>query len=52
MKLETRHYVELELEDKETLLANALGIDDKISRVEFIDYIEELLNLAIDLRPK
>ena len=44
MKIIKRHYIELELEDAETLLKNALDIDEGISRGEFVDYIEGMMN--------
>ena len=44
MKLIKKHYIKMQLEDKETLLKNALDIDQGISREEFVEYIDGLLN--------
>ena len=49
MKLETKHYITLELNDRENLLCQAKQMDEEISREDFIDYIEGLLNAAVDL---
>lgn len=52
MKLETKYYIDLDLKDRETILIKAFDIDQGISRDEFIDYIEGLMNNAIDLMNK
>ncbi len=49
MNLETKHYVTLELNDRENLLYKVKQIGEEISSEEFIDYIEKLLNEAVDL---
>jgi|GEM_PF-4750837 len=49
MHIETRHYINLDEADKELIVKNAREVDESISALEFIDYIEALMNEVVDL---
>jgi len=49
MKLTIKRYINLEESEKRKLIENALEIDQEMSRDEFVDYIELLLSIAVDL---
>ena len=46
MKLIKKLYIELSYSEKSDLISNARDMDNGISTIEFIEYIERLINSA------
>lgn len=49
MNVETKHYIELDKAERRVIINNAEEVNEKISRGEFIELIEDFMQTAFEL---